>query len=323
MKAITINGYGGPEVLTVTNLPKPVPADNEILVKVKAASLNAADWHIMRGEPRLYRLVLGLTKPKFKVLGADVSGIVEVVGPRVVQFCEGDEVFGDLSVHKYGAFAEYVCAPENAFVLKPKGLSFEEAAAVPLAAATALHALRNRGEVKSGEKVAINGASGGVGTFLIQLARMVNAEVTAVCSANKTEQAMSLGADHVIDYSKKHFTRNGKTYDLIIGANGDISLAEYKRALTSRGRYVGIGGSNRQIFEPLFLGSLYSEKNGRKLSQLSFSTTQEDLLYLKALIEADKIRPVIEKCYPIFEIHEAMHHLETGHAKGKIVLTVS
>jgi NADPH:quinone reductase-like Zn-dependent oxidoreductase len=323
MKAITINRYGGPEVLTITTLSKPAPADNEVLVKVKATSLNAADWHIMRGEPRFYRMVLGLTKPKFKVLGADVSGIVEAVGAKVRQFREGDEVFGDLSAYKFGAFAEYVCEPESAFAIKPKGLSFEEAAAVPLAATTALHALRNRGEIKPGEKIAINGASGGVGTFLIQLARMFNTEVTAVCSTDKTEQAMLLGAHHVIDYSKNHFTRNGKMYDLIVGANGDLPLAEYKRALTSRGRYVGIGGSNRQIFEPLLLGSLYSEKNGRKLSQLSFKTTHKDLLYLKALIEADKIKPVIEKCYPVFEIQEAMHYLETGHAKGKIVLTVS
>jgi NADPH:quinone reductase-like Zn-dependent oxidoreductase len=322
MKAITISRYGGPEVLTINEVPKPAPSDNEVLIKVKATSLNAADWHIMRGKPRFYRVVLGFTKPRYRILGADVAGVVEAVGKNVTQFREGDEVFGDLAAHNFGGFAEYVCTPENTVVHKPKVLSFEEAAAIPLAAATALHALRNRGEVKAGQKVAINGASGGVGVYLIQLARLANAEVTAVCSTGKTEQAKMLGADYVIDYTKKKFTRNGKNYDLILGANGDLPLSEYKRALTSKGKYVGIGGSNRQIFQPLLLGSFYSEKNGRQFSQLAFKTTKEDLLYLKEQIEAGKLRPVIDRKYSIYEIHEAMDYLEAGHAKGKIVLTL-
>jgi NADPH:quinone reductase-like Zn-dependent oxidoreductase len=323
MKAITINRYGGPEVLTIDEIPKPVPAENEVLIRVKATSLNAADWHIMRGEPKFYRIVLGLTKPKYNILGADVAGIVDEVGKNVTKVREGDEVFGDLAAHNFGGFAEYVCAPENMVVLKPTGLSFEEAASIPLAAATALHALRNKGEIKSGQKVAINGASGGVGVYLIQLAKIEGAEVTAVCSTTKTDQAKMLGADHVIDYLKKNFTRNGKKYDLIIGANGNVPLSDYKRALTSQGKYVGVGGSNRQIFEPMLLGSFYSEKNGRKFSQLIFKTTQADLIYLKEQVEAGKLRPVIDKRYSIYEIHKAMDYLEAGNAKGKIVLTVN
>lgn len=323
MKAITVSRYGGPEVLTVDEISKPLPSDDEVLIRVKATSLNAADWHIMRGEPKFYRVVLGLTKPKYNILGADVAGIVEAVGKNVTQFREGDEVFGDLAAHNFGAFAEYVCAPEKMVARKPSVLSFEEAASVPLAAATALHALRNKGEVKSGQMVAINGASGGVGVYLIQLAKNEGAEVTAVCSTTKTDQAKMLGADHVIDYKKKNFTRNGKKYDLIIGANGNLPLSDYKRALTSKGKYVGVGGSNRQIFEPMLLGSFYSEKNGRTFSQLVFKTTQADLIYLKEQVEAGKLKPVIDKRYSIHEIQEAMVYLEAGHAKGKIVLTVS
>lgn len=323
MKAITVSRYGGPEVLTVDEISKPLPSDDEVLIRVKATSLNAADWHIMRGEPKFYRVVLGLTKPKYNILGADVAGIVEAVGKNVTQFREGDEVFGDLAAHNFGAFAEYVCAPEKMVARKPSVLSFEEAASVPLAAATALHALRNKGEVKSGQMVAINGASGGVGVYLIQLAKNEGAEVTAVCSTAKTDQAKMLGADHVIDYKKKNFTRNGKKYDLIIGANGNLPLSDYKRALTSKGKYVGVGGSNRQIFEPMLLGSFYSEKNGRTFSQLVFKTTQADLIYLKEQVEAGKLKPVIDKRYSIHEIQEAMDYLEAGHAKGKIVLTVS
>ncbi len=310
-------------MLTVNEISKPIPSDDEVLIRVKATSLNAADWHIMRGEPKFYRVVLGLTKPRYNILGADVAGIVEAVGKNVIQFREGDEVFGDLAAHTFGAFAEYVCVPEKMVALKPSVLSFEEAASVPLAAATALHALRNRGEVKSGQMVAINGASGGVGVYLIQLAKNEGAEVTAVCSTAKTDQAKMLGADHVIDYTKKNFTRNGKKYDLIIGANGNLPLSDYKRALTSKGKYVGVGGSNRQIFEPMLLGSFYSEKNGRTFSQLVFKTTQADLIYLKEQVEAGKLKPVIDKRYSIYEIQEAMDYLEAGHAKGKIVLTVS
>lgn len=323
MKAITINQYGGPEVLAIDEVPKPIPRDNEVLIRVKATSLNAADWHIMRGKPRIYRLVLGLTKPKYNILGADVAGIIEAVGKNVTQLREGDEVFGDLAGHNFGAFAEYVCAPENMVVLKPSLLSFEEAASIPLAAATALHAIRNCGRLTPGQTVAINGASGGVGVYLIQLAKNEGAEVTAVCSTGKGDQAEMLGADHVIDYTKTKFTRNGKKYDLILGANGNLPLSEYKRALSSNGNYVGIGGSNRQIFEPMLLGSLYSEKNGRKFSQLVFKTAQADLVYLRGQVEAGKLEPVIDKRYSIYEIHEAMNYLEAGHAKGKIVLTVS
>ena len=245
MKAIVYTHYGPPEVLKLEDVQKPVPQDDEVLVKVHAASANAADWHLMRGQPFLMRLMgFGLLKPKNTILGSDIAGRVEAVGRNVKQFQPGDEVFGNIQ----GGFAEYVCAREDALVLKPANISFEEAAAVPLAALTALHGIRDKGQIKPGQKVLINGASGGVGTFAVQIAKYFWAEVTAVCSTEKMEMARSIGADHVIDYTQEDFTKSGWHYDLILGVNGFRSIFDYKRALSPRGIYVMAGGNTAQLF---------------------------------------------------------------------------
>ena len=318
MKAITISRYGGPEVLTVNEIPKPVPLEDEVLIKVKAASLNAADWHIMRGQPRLYRVVLGIRKPKYSILGADVAGIVEAVGKNVTQFQEGDEVFGDLAEHNFGAFAEYVCVPENIVVLKPQTLTFEEAAAIPLAAATALHALRYHGEVKEGQKVAINGASGGVGAYAIQLAKGKGAEVTAVCSTDKTDQAKMLGADHVIDYTREDFTRNGQKYDAILDTINKSPFSRSVQALTDHGIYLnanpGLLGGIRMLWA--------SNGSNKKIIPWSAGYSAQNLLALKALVEAGKLKPVIDRRYPLEQAAEAHRYVDTGDKIGNVVITI-
>ncbi len=249
MKAMVITKYGPPDVLELQEVAKPAPKDDEVLIKVRAASVNAGDWHLMRADPFLVRLMYGLSKPNIKILGSDVAGQVEAVGQNVTQFSLGDEVFGDLSESGLGAFAEYVCAPEHALALKPATLTFEEAAATPLAAVTALQGLRDHGHIRAGHKVLINGASGGVGTFAVQLAKHFGTEVTGVCSTKKAEMVRSLGADHVIDYIKEDFTQKGERYDLILGIGGYHALTEYKRALHPEGRYVMTGGATKQMFQ--------------------------------------------------------------------------
>ena len=247
MKAIVYTEYGSPDVLHLKDVEKPVPADDEVLVKVHAVSVNAADLHLLRADPFLIRLSSGFLKPKHTILGSDIAGRVEAVGSNVTQFKPGDEVFGDISACGWGGFAEYVCVRENALVLKPTNLSFEQAAAVPMAAVTALQGIRHAGQIRPGQKALINGASGGVGTFAVQLAKSFGAEVTAVCSTRNLETARSIGADHVIDYTKEDFATNGQQYDLILAANGDRSISDYKRALSPKGVYVHdrrIHGSN-------------------------------------------------------------------------------
>ena len=322
MKAIVCSKYGSPDVLELKEVVKPIPKDNEVLIKIHAAALNAADWHIMRGDPWLARLVIGLLKPKYKILGADVAGRVEAVGRNVIQFQPGDEVFGDLFASGCGSFAEYVCTRENALVLKPTGITFEQAAAVPLAAVTALQGLRYKGQILPGQKVLINGASGGVGTFAVQIAKSFGAEVTAVCSTGKMEMVHSLGADHVIDYTKEDFTKHGQLYDRIVGANGYHSLSDYKRVLSPKGTYVMTGGSGAQMAQAIFLGSLISIKGAKKLGSLEAKPNQEDLVFIKALLEAGKVVPVIDRRYALREVPEAIRYLEEGHANGKIVITV-
>jgi NADPH:quinone reductase-like Zn-dependent oxidoreductase len=259
MKAVVYDSYGPSEVLRLKDVAKPSPKDNEVLVRVYAASVNAADWRMMRADPFLVRLYAGLLKPtKFQTLGADIAGRVEAVGKNVHQFHPGDEVFGDVFASGFGGFAEYKCASESELVLKPANISFDEAAAVPLAALTALHGLRDKGQIQPGQKVLINGASGGVGTFAVQLAKYFGAEVTAVCSTGKVDLARSLGADHVIDYTQEDFTRSGRQYDLILAANGNRSIFDYKRVLTSKGAYVMAGGNTGQLFQVLLLGPLIS-----------------------------------------------------------------
>jgi NADPH:quinone reductase-like Zn-dependent oxidoreductase len=322
MKAIVYTQYGSADSIQLKDMEKPAPKDDEVLVKVLAASVNAYDWHFLSADIFLIRLTAGLFRPKNNRLGADMAGRVEAVGSAVRQFKPGDEVFGDIGAWGNGAFAEYVAVPEKAFTLKPANLSFEQTAAVPMAALTALQGLRDAGQIRPGQKVLINGASGGVGTFAVQLAKYFEAEVTAVCSTGKKEMVRSLGAEHVIDYTKEDFTRNGQKYDLILAVNGFHSISAYKRALTPTGRYVMAGGSPAQIFQAMLLGSTLSERTGRKMGSLSAKSSQKDLAVLKELLEAGKLVPVIDRGYPLSETAEAMRYLGEGHARGKIVISM-
>ncbi len=323
MKAIVHTKYGPPDVLELKEVEKPIPNDNEVLVKIHAASVNAADWHIVRGKPFLMRLMgFGLIKPKNKIPGADMAGRVEAVGRNVKQFQPSDEVFGDLAKFGLGAFAEYVCAHENALALKPANISFEEAAAVPLAAVTALQGLRDKGQIQPGQKVLINGASGGVGTFAVQIAKSFGAEVTGVCSTRNLDMVRSIGADQVIDYTREDFTQNGQRYDLILAANGYHSISDYKRALSPEGTYVVTGGSMAQLFQAMLLGPWISMTGSKKMGSLSMRINQEDLVFMKELLEAGKVKPVIDRRYKLSEVAEALRYLEEGHARGKVVITV-
>jgi NADPH:quinone reductase-like Zn-dependent oxidoreductase len=319
MKAIVYTKYGSPDVLELKEVEKPTPKDDEVLIQIHAASVNAYDWHFLTADIFLIRLMGGgLLKPKNTRLGADIAGRVEAVGRNVKQFQPGDEVFGMVR----GGFAEYACALENALALKPPNLSFAEAAAVPMAAVTALQGLRDTGQIQPGQEVLINGASGGVGTFAVQIAKSFGAEVTAVCSTRNLDQARSLGANHVIDYTKEDFTQRGQQYDLILAANGYHSLSAYKRALTPKGIYVMAGGSTAQIFQAMLLGSWMSETGGKKMGGVSAKRSQKDLVFLRELVEAGKVVPVIDRRYPLSEAAEALRYLGEGHARGKIVITV-
>jgi len=322
MQAIVYHNYGSPDMLNMEEVQKPAPKEGEILVKVVAASTAAGDWHLLRADPFLVRFMYGLLKPKYKILGSDVAGRVEAVGRNVTHFQPGDEVFGDLSLSGFDAFAEYVTAPEQALALKPTNLTFEEAAAVPVSAVTALLGLRE-GKIQAGQKVLINGASGGVGTFAVQIAKAFGAEVTAVCSTGKVELVRSLGAHHVIDYTKEDFTQNGQQYDLILAANGYRPLSAYQRALTPQGIYVMTGGSIGQMFEAMLLGSWRSKKGGQKMGNILAKPSQKDLLFIKELIEAGKVTPVIDRRYPLSGVPDAIRYVEAGHAKGKVVITVA
>ncbi len=322
MKAIIYTKYGSPDVLQLKEVEKPIPKDNEVLVKVHAASVNASDWHILRGSPFILRLVYGLIKPKQKILGADIAGRVEAVGRNVKQFQPGDEVFGDIDECGLGGFAEYVCASENALVLKPVNISPEEAAAVPRAALTALQGLRNKGQIQPGQKVLINGASGGVGTFAVQIAKSFGAEVTGVCSKRNLDMVRSIGADQVIDYTQEDFTKSGQHYDLILAANGYHSILDYRRALSPKGIYVTTGGSMAQLSQAMFLGPWISMTGSKKMGNQMHRPNQKDLVFMKELLEAGKVKPVIERRYPLSEVPEAIRYLEEEHARGKIVITM-
>ncbi len=322
MKAIVYRTYGSPDVLKLEEVAKPVAQDGQVLVKVQAAATAAGDWHVLRGEPFLARLMLGLFKPKYNILGADVAGTVEAVGSNVNHFQPGDEVFGDLSNVGFGGFAEYVAASEETFALKPSNLTFAEAAAVPVSAITALQALRDHGKLQPGQQVLINGASGGVGTFLVQIAKALGGEVTAVCSTSKVEMVRSLGADHVIDYTKEDFTQRGKSYDLVVGANGYRPLRDYQWVLKPQGRYVMAGGTNAQMFEAILLGPLRSKKGGQQLGMMLAKSTQQDMVTLKELIEAGKVTPVIDRTFPLAGVPDAIRYVEAGHARGKVIIQV-
>ncbi|RIK40729.1 MAG: alcohol dehydrogenase [Chloroflexi bacterium] len=322
MQAIVYHTYGSPDVLKLEDVQKPVPQDAEVLVKVIAASTAAGDWHLLRADPFLMRFVYGLLTPKYSILGAAVAGRVEAVGRNVTQFQPGDEVFGDLSHCGFGAFAEYVAAPENAFALKPTNLTFEQAATVPVSAVTALQGLRDHGRIQPAQKVLINGASGGVGTFAVQIAKAFGAEVTAVCSTGKMAMVRALGADHVIDYTQEDFTQNGERYDLILAANGYQPLSAYQRALSPQGIYVMTGGSTAQMFEAMLLGPWRSRNSNQKMGNVLAKPNQQDLIFMKELIEAGKVTPVIDRRFPLRDVADAIRYLEAGHAKGKVVITV-
>ena len=318
MKAIVYEEYGPPEVLQLREVEKPTPKDNEVLVKIYAASINYGDKALVRGEPFLVRLMgYGLLKPKHKILGTDMAGKVEAVGGNVKQFQPGDEVFGDISECGFGAYAEYVSVPEDALTLKPSNVTFEEAAAVPQAAAVALQGLRDKGQIQRGQKVLINGASGGVGTFAVQIAKAYDTEVTGVCSTRNLELVRSIGADHVIDYTREDFTQSEQRYDLILDIVANRSVSDYMKALTPKGRYVAVA------FNPtsLFLGSMISKSEGKKASSLSHKPNVDDLVFLRELIEAGKIKPFIGRRYPLGEVAEAMKYLEGRH-QGKVVVTM-
>ncbi|MBF8247581.1 MAG: alcohol dehydrogenase [Bacteroidetes bacterium] len=321
MKAVVYYNYGSPDVLKCEEIEKPTAGDNEVLIRIRAASVNPLDWHFMRGEPFFVRLMIGgLLKPKVTRLGVDVAGQVEAVGRNVTQFKPGDEVFGACR----GAFAEYVCAPEDRLALKPANISFEDAAAVPVAAITALQGLRDKGRIQRGQKVLVDGASGGVGTFAVQIAKSFGAEVTAVCSTRNVDTARSIGADHVIDYTREDFTQSGQRYDLIMGANAYHSIFDYRRALSQDGIYVGAGGG--QSLPGMLLGmllqSLLSLIGSKKMCGFMAKLNKKDLVFLKDLLAAGKIVPVIDRHYPLSDVAEALRYLEEGHAKGKVVITM-
>ena len=320
MKAIVYHSYGSPDVLQIEEIEKPAPKENRVLVKVHASSINAGDWREMRANPFLIRMGGGLLRPKDPRLGGDVAGRVEAVGENVTQFRPGDEVFGCA----HGSFAEYCLARETYLVPKPANRSFEEAAAVPIAALTALQGLRDTGGIQPEQKVLIQGASGGVGMFAVQIAKLFGTEVTAVCSTRNLDMARAIGADHVIDYTKEDFTRSPQRYDLIFAVNGYHSLSAYKRALSPQGIYVCAGGALLQILQILLFGSLMSRNGGKKMLFMGIAkVVQTDLGYLKELFETGKIAPVIDARYPLGEIADAMRYVEDTHAQGKVVITVA
>ncbi len=316
MKAAVYHRYGPPEVLQLEEVDMPVPREDEVLVRVHAASVNAGDWHLLRGKPLLLRPWSGLLRPKHKVLGADMAGRVEAVGTNVTQFRPGDEVFGDVSEDGRGGFAEYVTLPESALALKPANSSFEEAATVPLAAVVALQGLRDEGQIRPGQKVLINGASGGVGTFAVQIAKSFGAEVTGVCSTGKTDMVRSIGADQVIDYRQQDFTTTGQRYDLILDIALYRSISDCLRALRPDGLYVVAGGSVVRIMQA-------SMRGGRQVRNLTHRPNREDLVFLKELVKAGKVVPVIDRCYPLSEVAEALRYYGSGRVQGKVVITMS
>jgi len=312
MKAVVYNKKGSPDKLIYEDIEKPSPSDNEVLIKIYATSINAADYRSMR---------MGIV-PKKKVFGADVSGKVESVGKNIQNFKPDDDVIGDLSDYGFGGFAEYAVAPEKALVSKPANISYEEAAAIPLAGLTALQAIRNKGNIQKGQNVLIVGSSGGVGTFAVQIARYFGAEVIAVCSTRNLEQSSILGADIVIDYTQEDFIKRDNSYDLILAVNGNYSLFAYKRILKKHGIYVMIGGALIQIIKTLLFAKFLS-LGSKKMYSLFAKSNQKDLEFIVKLVEDSKIRPTIEKCYPLDKTIDAMKYVSKGHAQGKVVIKVS
>lgn len=321
MKAFTYTQYGTPDALQLNDVPKPIPTANQVLIKIHAVSLNAADLDYLHGT--LFIRFGGLQKPAHLIIGSDVAGTVEAVGRNVRRFRVGDAVFGDTSTCGFGAFAEYVCAPESALALKPASISFEQASTLPQAGLLALQAIRDDGKIRPGDKVLINGAGGGVGTFAVQIAKAFGAEVTAVDSAAKLELLHTLGADHRLDYTKTDYTRTNQRYDLIVDVIAKRSLRDYKHALTENGVFSMVGGSNAAILQVFALGKWVSSRGSQKLGVLIWDPSANNLTELAALVETGKVAPVIDRCYPLGELKAALRYLEAWHAKGKVVLTVA
>jgi NADPH:quinone reductase-like Zn-dependent oxidoreductase len=322
MKAIVYHNYGSPDILQIADIEQPVPKDHEVLIKVRAASVNPFDWHFMRGTPYVLRLFAGLRKPKDTRLGADVAGLVEAVGKDVTQFKLGDEVFGSCR----GAFAEYACASESALAIKPDNMTFEQAASAPIAALTALQGLRNNGHIQNGQHVLINGAAGGVGTFAVQIARSFGAEVTAVCSTRNVDMIRSIGAEQVVDYTREDFTKGGKCYDMIFDTVGNHSLSAYKGVLSPGGIHVGAGGQADlwmiRTLGQAFKALLVSTFGNRKFVGFLAKVNKEDLIILQELLKSGKVIPVIDRRYKLIEVPEAIRYLEQGHARGKVVIAI-
>jgi NADPH:quinone reductase-like Zn-dependent oxidoreductase len=328
MKAFVLRGYGPPEVLEVADLERPVPADDEVLVRVRATSVNPYDWHHMRGEPYVARVMprgMGLRRPSISIPGCDMAGRVEAVGKDVTQFRAGDDVYALL---EQGGFAEYVCVREGLLARKPENLSYEQAAAVPMAAVTALQGLRDAGRLQPGQKVLVNGASGGVGTFAVQIARAFGAKVAGVCSTRNAELVRSIGADEVIDYRTEDFTRNGQRYDLVLDVAGSRSVWACRRVLTPKGTFVAVGGPAGRWLQPA--GRMFAAMAaGPFVSQrvtmadaVGWAEKKRHLVTLTGLIEDGKVTPVIDRHYPFDEIRAAVRYQEDGHAHGKVVITV-
>lgn len=321
MKAIVYEKYGTPDELKLKEVEKPIPKDDEVLIKVHASSINSWDWDRLTGKPYLYRLISGLFKPKLKILGADISGIVEAVGKDVTQFKPGDEVYGDTSAGNWGGFAEYVCANEKALITKPPTMTFEQASAIPQACVMALQAFREKRQMKEGDKVLMNGCGGAVGSFAIQLAKLFDLEITAVDNSHKLDFMSSLGADYVIDYTKEDFTKNGQQYDLIIDVVANRSVSEYSRVLSPNGTYTMIGGKIPSVLQIAILGPIISKKRGKRIGILAHQPNK-DLQYINELFEAGKIIPQIDKVFPLNTLPDAFRYFEKGQFHGKIVISV-
>ncbi|MCO5189973.1 MAG: NAD(P)-dependent alcohol dehydrogenase [Anaerolineae bacterium] len=319
MKSMIYTQYGSPDVLQYKEVDKPVPADDELLIQVHAASVNYGDMILVSGKPYIARLMgYGLLKPKVPILGTDIAGLVEAVGKNVTQFQPGDAVFGDISACGFGAFAEYATATEQAVVLKPANVRFEQAAAVPQAAVVALQGLRTKGYIQPGQKVLVIGASGGVGTFAIQIAKSFGTEVTGVCSTGNVDAVYAIGADDVIDHTQEDFATNGRQYDLIFDIVANRPIADYLHALTPTGSYVACA------FNPIALlfGRFITMKTDQRVTALSHKPNQADLMFVQRLLEEGKVFPVIDRCYPLDELAAAMRYLKQGRHRGKIVITV-
>lgn len=321
MQAVVYREYGSPDVLKLEEAPTPVPANDEVLVRVHASSVNAWDWDLLRGVPYLTRIGAFRT-PKHKILGADIAGRIEAVGANATQFQPGDEVFGDISGSGWGGFAEYVCARESALALKPANLTFDEAAAVPQAATLALQGLRDKGRLQAGQRVLINGAGGGVGTFAVQLAGARGAEVTGVDNTSKLDLLRSLGADHVIDYTQEDFTRSDRRYDLILDVVGQRSMFDIKRVLSPIGAYVMVGGLTPRILQSLVVGPAVAVAGDQRMGLLIHRPRAKDLVFLERFFEAGLVTPVIDRRFPLSEVAEALWYFGTGQVQGKVVITI-